>query len=193
MNELKQEKDDQRDHYVLDWLTLTDYGPQTSDFLSRRTPGTGQWLLDIKEYQTWSQTAKETLFCPGMPGAGKTILTATVIDDLTRRFQNDGDADVGIAYIYCNFMRQSEQTVDRLLASLLKQLCQTRPPLPDCLKDLYEHHQRRRTRPSFTEISNTIRSVASLYYKVFIIVDALDECQMSNGSRIRLLKEIFRV
>lgn len=170
MNELKQEKDDQRDHYVLDWLTLTDYGPQTSAFLSGRTPGTGQWLLDIKEYQTWSQTAKETLFCPGMPGAGKTILAATVIDDLTRRFQNDGDADVGIAYIYCNFMRQSEQTVDRLLASLLKQLCQTRPPLPDCLKDLYEHHQHRRTRPSFTEISNKIRSVASCIIKSSLLL-----------------------
>jgi hypothetical protein len=33
--------------------------------------------------------------------------------------------------------------------------------------------------------------VAAMYSRVFIIVDALDECQVSNGCRTRFLAEIF--
>jgi len=62
------------------------------------------------------------LFCPGIPGAGKTILTAITIDDLTTRFR--GEVDIRIAYLYYNLRRQDEQKADELLASLLKQLSQ---------------------------------------------------------------------
>ncbi|KND90235.1 hypothetical protein TOPH_05254, partial [Tolypocladium ophioglossoides CBS 100239] len=49
----------QKDVEILDWLTPIDYGPQHSDFLNRRQPGTGKWLLDSTEYQTWLDTAKQ--------------------------------------------------------------------------------------------------------------------------------------
>src|ERR1700733_3943383 len=65
------------------------YASQQNDFIARRQEGTGQWLLDSGEYQTWLQSAKKTLFCPGIPGAGKTILAAIAIDNLTARFQKD--------------------------------------------------------------------------------------------------------
>jgi hypothetical protein len=90
-----------KDMKVLDWLTLVDYGPQQTDYIRRRQPGTGQWLLDSPEFQTWLNTENQTLFCPGIPGAGKTILTSIVVEELTTRFSND--PTIGIAYIYCNF------------------------------------------------------------------------------------------
>jgi hypothetical protein len=173
---------------VLNWLTLVDYGSQQTDYIRRRQPGTGQWLLDSTEYQTWLATGKETLFCPGIPGAGKTILTSIVIDDLTTRFKND---DIGVAYLYCNFRRQNEQNAEDLLASLLKQLSQRRSSLPGCVEKLYEDHKKKETRPSFDEISRALQSVVALYSRAFIIVDALDECKESNGCRTRLLSEIF--
>jgi hypothetical protein len=174
---------------VLNWLTPVDYGPQHSDFLWKRQPGTGQWLLDSAEYQTWLGTAKQTLFCPGIPGAGKTILTAIVIDDLCNRFRTD--ATTGIAYLYCNFRRQGEQKVHHLLASLLKQLTESQSSLPSNIKDLYNHHKAKRTQPSTDEISKALQSVATVYSRVFIIVDALDECQVLDGCRSNFLSEIF--
>jgi Cdc6-like AAA superfamily ATPase len=66
------------------------------------------------------ETEKQTLFCPGIPGAGKTILTSIVIDKLTTQFGND--ESIGVAYIYCNFRRQDKQKPGDLLTSLLKQL-----------------------------------------------------------------------
>jgi hypothetical protein len=67
------------DQEILMWLTTTDYSAQQSDFLSRRQEGTGQWLLDSNQFQMWRDGEIQTLFCQGMPGAGKTIMTSIVI------------------------------------------------------------------------------------------------------------------
>ena len=177
----------QEEKEILKWLIDMDYGPQQSDYLKRRQPGTGQWLLDSAKYKAWLKTSKQTLFCPGIPGAGKTILTSIVIDDVSTRFL--ADKNVSIAYLYCNFKRRDEQNVEDLFASLLKQLAQERPSLPDIVRELYNQHKR--TRPSFDDISRALQSVAAMYSQVFIVVDALDECQASNGCRTRFLTEIF--
>lgn len=191
MDRLNERQDDQERLSILDWLTPIDYAPQQSDFINRQQAGTGQWLLDSPKFHAWLQADKQTLFCPGIPGAGKTIITAIVIDDLTTRFQND--SSIGIAYLYCNFRRKDEQKAQDLLASLLKQLSQERSSLPDSVKVLYDQHRDKRTRLSFEEISRALYSVATTYLRVFIIVDALDECQSSEGCRTTFLTEIFNL
>jgi hypothetical protein len=59
---------------ILDWLTPIDYAPQQYDFFRRRQKGTGEWLLKTNEFQEWVNQSKQTLFCPGIPGAGKTTI-----------------------------------------------------------------------------------------------------------------------
>jgi hypothetical protein len=39
----------------------------------RKHGGVGQWLLSSNEFQGWLNQNKQTLFCPGIPGAGKTM------------------------------------------------------------------------------------------------------------------------
>lgn len=175
---------------ILDWLTPTDYAAQQNDYVHRRQPGTGQWLLDAAEFDMWLETEGQTLFCPGIPGAGKTILASVVIDELTSRFQRQ---NIGIAYTFCNFRRQNDQSVENLVASLLKQLIRGRPSLPDDVKSLYEGHKERGRRPSLDEITKALLSVGAMYSRVFVIVDALDECQTSDGCRTKFLTAIFKV
>ena len=186
---LVRHQEDQGRQIVLDWLTPVDYATQQSDFISRRAVGTGQWLLESAEFQSWLKTDQQVLFCPGIPGAGKTILSSIVVDYLYADVQKD--TNIGIAYLYCNFRRQDEQKAEGLLASLLKQLAQGLYPLPDSVKSLYDSHKTNRTRPTFNEISSTLQSVSALYSRSFIVVDALDECQAFNGCRTKLLTEIF--
>lgn len=182
---------DQEHEAIINWLTPVDYALLQTDYLRRQQPGTGKWLIDSAEYQSWLKTDNDklTLFCPGMPGAGKTILTAFVVEQLTTRFRND--KSVGVAYLYCNFRRQHEQKAEDLLASLLKQLSQRQSPVPESVRTLYLNHEKKRTRPSFAEISRTLQLVASTFSNIFVIVDALDECQVSDGCRSRFLSEIF--
>lgn len=188
--------DREEDIEILNWITNIDYGPQQSDYFQRRQPGTGQWLLSSTEYLTWLNTDKQTLFCPGIPGAGKTILTSIVVDELNTHFHDN--KSIGIAYLYCNFRRQDEQKAASLLASLLKQLSECQPSLPSSVKDLYDRHKTKRTRPSLDEISRSLQSVITIHSRVFIIVDALDECGESKygeieNHRARFLSEIFKL
>lgn len=189
--ERQQETREQRQEHdiILNWLTPIAFVTQQNDFIARRQEGTGTWLLDSTEYQSWRQTKKQTLFCPGIPGAGKTILTSVIVDELTTRFCDD--PAIGIAYIYFNFRRQDEQKIEDLLASLLKQLAEGQPSLPFTVKELYNRHITKRTRPSLEEISASLHAVATLYSRVFIIIDALDECQVSEGCRQRFLEGLF--
>jgi hypothetical protein len=189
VDRLNASQDNQERRIILDWLTPIDYGVQQSDFISRRQAGTGQWLLDSNEFQEWLNQGNQTLFCPGIPGAGKTMITSIIVDHLYARFQND--PDVGIAYLYCNFRRQHEQRPTDLLASLLKQLVQRLPYPPLSAKRLYERYKDSRTRPSFDEISHVLHATVANFSRAFIIVDALDECQAADGGRKRFLAELL--
>ncbi|PQE15529.1 ankyrin repeat protein [Rutstroemia sp. NJR-2017a WRK4] len=179
---------------VLDWLTEVDYAVRQSDVIARRQAGTGQWFLDSPEFNTWVETEKKTLFCPGIPGAGKTILTSIVIEELTARF---GKVEgIGIAYIYCEFRRKDEQKASDLLANLLKQLARGWSSLPKSVKSLYEkynEHMNKQTRPSFDDISEALQSVAAMYSRIFIVVDALDECTPDDSCREKFLSKIFNL
>jgi hypothetical protein len=183
------DRDRRQEHQeILDWLTLIDHAPQQSDFISRRQEGTGQWLLNSNEYQEWLNQSKQTLFCPGIPGAGKTIITSIVIDHLWTIFQNN--TSIGIAYLYCNYQRQQKPA--DLLMSLLKQLVQRKLSIPEDVKDLYKCHKDDPTCPSFDKISKVLQSTVAEYSRTFIIVDALDEWQVS-GDRKKFLSEIFNL
>ncbi|KAG4279189.1 hypothetical protein FPRO04_13663 [Fusarium proliferatum] len=189
LDNLRGEQELRKKNSILDWLSSVNYSLQQTDYITQREPGTAQWLLNSTKFQSWLETRKQTLFCPGIPGAGKTIQTSVVVQDLCTRFYNDNT--VGIAYLYCNFQRQEDQKIEYLLANLLKQLAKWRNPLPDSVIALYDRHQNRDTRPLREDISETLNSVALTYVRVFIVVDALDECQES--SRTNLLNELFRL
>ncbi|KAK3297422.1 uncharacterized protein B0H64DRAFT_473534 [Chaetomium fimeti] len=123
---------------ILDWISPFDYGPQQTDHLKRRHPGTGQWLLDSDGFREWLGERAKTMFCAGGPGTGKTILTSIAIEDRQTRYRDD--PSVAVAYIYCNDRRGQEQTLEALLGSLLKQLLQPLRSLPAIAEDLYDLH-----------------------------------------------------
>ncbi|KAN0069115.1 hypothetical protein V8E54_012744, partial [Elaphomyces granulatus] len=191
VKKLSQHGDDQKCQEIVDWLTPVNYAPQQSDFIARRQEGTGEWLLQSNEFQQWVNRSNQTLFCPGMPGAGKTILSSIIIDHLCKEFGNDHT--IGIAYLYCNFRQHHEQKSSDLIVSLLKQLVQEQSPLPDIVKNLYSDHTLKRTRPSPDVILSTLHHVTACYSRAFIIIDALDECQVSHEGRGKFLQEIFNL
>lgn len=191
LGQITHHQKNEEDSSILQWLTSVDYISQQGDLIERRQQGTGQWLLDLREYSNWIEKPQASILAQGMPGAGKTICSAIIIDDLSRRFGHR--EDVGIAYLYCNFKQRDEQNIRDLLASLLKQLCQKIPTLPECVKEFYNRHKSSSIRPRPDQFSQALCSVASMYSRVFIVIDALDECDSKDDCRARLLEEMLKL
>ncbi|KAK6519154.1 hypothetical protein TWF281_003843 [Arthrobotrys megalospora] len=179
------------DNEILDWLTTTDYGPIQSDTLRKIQAGAGEWFLESEQFQEWHQNDMRILFCQDWRlGNDDTlkIMTAAVIDRLLTSYKNNNR--VGIAYLYLGCESLDKRKVEDLFASLLKQLTQGLSSVPDCVKDLYEYNRKSGTQPKLEEYSQTLLLVVGAYSKVFIIVNALEECGPRYRPRPRFLTEI---
>ena len=168
------QEDQERKQALLAKLTTIDFQATHADISSRRAKGTGQWLLECPEYHLWrSKISSSVMWCPGIPGAGKTVLSSLIIDSLrepeaTRNLPESQQGRTGVAGIYCNY--KSPQTTENMLGSLLQQLLLPLTSISD-------------------SDGNVIRSLPEAlkkYQNTFIVVDALDECYI----RRELLKSL---
>jgi hypothetical protein len=171
---------------MMQWLSPTDFPAQHHDIISRRQEGTGQWLLDSNEFKGWLQGSDGILFCPGIPGAGKTMMAAIAIEHLSRTAQ----ADVGLAYLFCNYKSQVDQSIHGLLSALLKQLVQSRMDITAPVTHLYDHHSKKNSKPSRNEILTALSTICSNYAAVYLVIDALDECSDQDGTRSQLIEKL---
>ncbi|KAJ4167534.1 hypothetical protein NW754_011351 [Fusarium falciforme] len=191
VDRLNQCQDRQERLALLNWLSSSDHTAQQNDISARRQAGTGLWLLQSPEFASWRSTNGQTLFCPGIPGAGKTILSSIVVEELMKQFQDD--TSVCVAYIYFNYQQQENQTIDQVFGSLLRQLVAHQSNIPATVEELYKEHTRQGSKLVFEEVCDLIHRLSSLYSRVFIIVDALDECPLRNGRRNTILSEFMEL
>lgn len=110
--------------------------------------------------------------------------SSTAIDLLRKNF---ADADNAYGFIYCNYKKQAEQSPINLVSALLKQFVEQKPSIVSDLEFIYAQHSKKDTRPTLQEISKALQSAISSFSRVFIVVDALDECSEFNNSRSDLL------
>ena len=187
-------RDKQRRNEILNWLTTVDYSAEHNDQHTRREEGTGMWLLDSEKYQDWrgshdAEPQTQNLFCPGIPGAGKTVLCSMVVEDIQKRVKNDPNS--ALVYIYFNYQLKTEQTFEQLQLSILRQLAQSSPKIPEALISLYRKQHMKK--PSAEQVAQTIENIALTCEEVFLIIDALDECQEEKQCRLKFLKYIFQL
>lgn len=71
-----------------------------------------------------------------------------------------------------------------LLAGLWRQLVHDKDTMTDDVKALYKTHALRETRPTPDNVAEVLANEIRRHEKVYIIVDALDEC--SESSRLEL-------
>lgn len=163
----------QKREFILEWLTRIDYESQQRDAIRLRQAGTGQWLLDSQQYQDWLAAKDNTLFCPGIPGAGKTVLASIINEDLRHRFH--ADSQIGLAHLFFDYRRQDQQSLEILLSGLLKQLVSQHLLLPKQVEDCFTIHQQEYSGRA-RAIMLTLEAVIASFSRVFIVLDAVDEC-----------------
>ncbi|KAI1866483.1 hypothetical protein JX265_007784 [Neoarthrinium moseri] len=177
----------------LESLALIDYSLQQQACIFQRQDGTGAWLLKSPDFLGWVESRARILFCPGIPGAGKTIMTSIIIEELQTRFLND--TSVGMAYVYFDYQRPQNHKTHLVLANIIKQLLRNFPAtkLPRELHNLYEGYQKRNRQYSYDMVFKALSSVMKIFSKVFILFDALDECTTTDGCASQLFEQIFNL
>ena len=173
VNHLQLAQDEKEFQSILEWLSPLEFPAQQSDYIQRRQYGTGEWLLESKEFTEWLVQPQATLICTGIPGAGKTMLASIVIDHLWNKFLNE---DAGVAYIFCNYKVHLEQTPVNLITSLSKQLLQKKGTVSEELRKIYRCHIIKGTKATLEEIVQILHAQLSNFSQTFVVIDALDEC-----------------
>jgi hypothetical protein len=163
----------QRKRSLIEWICAVDYHEQHRDYIDRHYTGTGQWFLNDAKFQDWIASKDATLFCPGIPGAGKTIMASLVIDHLLRARHSTTHP---VVFIYCDYKRQSEQSIKHMLSSILRQIVDTQAGLPLLVQEFHAFHTTRRTTPSTDETRQLLQGVLRSLLGLTLVVDALDEC-----------------
>ncbi|KAL6713765.1 hypothetical protein ACLMJK_008257 [Lecanora helva] len=167
---------------VLDWLSPLNMYQRQQDTLARRHGSTGTWLLSTDIFKDWvnNKGTRRTLWCPGDPGTGKTVMTSIVIDYLTTLYSS---SDARIAYVYCDYKDQATHTSSNLIACLARQLIGRPEKLPQQLLKLHEKLEFQKRRPDSDELEHLLVSLCNERELTYILVDALDECEATIQRR----------
>lgn len=154
------------------------------EVLRTRHAGTGMWFLNEKAVQNWRDNEKQLLYCPGMPGAGKTVMSSVIIEWLTQSFAND--ENIVTTYFFFDFRRQL--TFYEILGALVRQIWQGAP------KKAYNWAQPIAPVDKSMKLEwmkSEFEARLSEFEKMFIVLDALDECSISGDSVRQLLDFLF--
>ncbi|KAJ7740991.1 hypothetical protein B0H14DRAFT_2989673 [Mycena olivaceomarginata] len=188
-----------QDRGIVEWASPLNFFPRQDDILRTRQPGTGEWLFEDPLFERWKAGKIRTLWCRGMPGAGKTVLASIVVNDLRT---NLADENTGVAAVYLDHKATTKtHSLENLLAAIWRQFALGKP-MSSCVRRLYKKHSAQGTHPSLEETHSVVQSAVSDCVCVFIVVDALDEypdserdallrCLWKLGPIVRLISKLW--
>ncbi|KAJ7599523.1 hypothetical protein C8J56DRAFT_771039, partial [Mycena floridula] len=160
-----------------DWISPLNFYAAHNELISKCTPRTGQWFLKDTQFLHWIAGEIRFIWCPGAPGVGKTIIASLVVEHLQSIVSTD--TNTTLARIYCDYNQRAIQTSSALISSILRQIIISSSSIPVPVMQLHALFRSRKPCPS--DLTKTLLDQLLLYNRVYIVVDALDECSESEG------------
>ncbi|KAH9484675.1 Vegetative incompatibility protein HET-E-1 [Psilocybe cubensis] len=193
LGQFEQDPDNcEENRHIVEWLTPIRSDATHYDTISKRTPGTGEWVLCSTQFKEWISGQRRILLLDGKPGSGKTIIAAIVIEhlmDLSLPYLLGTDA---VLFLYC---RHNETwTISQYLGSLIAQLFTNyrgNSSVAQHVLNSYEIHQIRRSQPSETELITILSNMILSFTNVRVVLDALDE--LPDCAQIELMSVLRRL
>ena len=165
---------DRLSQQIVTWLAAPDPSSNYNFAREKHHPDTGLWLLDSLTYLQWKKQPASLLWLHGKAGCGKTVLSSTIIHDLSK--QEPGSSKTICLYFYFDFQVRQKQTFESFLRSLLVQLISRAPKSLVSLKQLIAAHDDGRSTPSRGSLLEAFRQAVVNVGVVYLVLDALDEC-----------------
>ena len=99
---------------ILKWISTLSFEEKQTDILSKRHPGTGEWLLEQDEFQSWRNNVRDVpsvLWCPGISKLLHASLLALMTDPSIV-----GAGKSVMTYVYYHINHRLSQTCTRLIS-----------------------------------------------------------------------------
>ena len=167
---------------ILDWLdarfTIEDYNRA----LSARLQGTCTWVIQREAIASWKlpdpeSTITKFLWIHGLPGFGKTVLCAMLIEYLRRETEDP------VVYFFCSLEGNYNQDPQAILRSWVAQLVLHSPDIyPQAVDHFRAKHARTATEP---ELWSLLQVLSFHLRSCYFVVDGFELCVEENPCTAR--------
>ena len=168
------------------WLQPTAFDAENGEYrkhLASHLAGTGDWILDSPTFKQWHDSSDHgMLWIKGIPGSGKSVVAASLVDHLSQ--------EAPTLYFFFRQIIDANHSPIALLRDWLAQLLIYSPPLQANLKERAQY-RRDLENVSMNDIWRELKTAFSHLPRVYCVVDALDEMD-SNDVFLQALAELGR-
>ncbi|KAH9055257.1 hypothetical protein EDB87DRAFT_1813988, partial [Lactarius vividus] len=188
-NKITQVIDSGQQQELRRWVSPPDPSTNHNTACDASHKQTADWFFEGSKVKQWKSTGS-LLWIHGKPGAGKSILCSSIIQDaLVMR-----DAGLAsVAYFYFDFRDTDKQSRHHLLLSLVSQLSIRSDICCKILFHLYVTYDNGAHKPGDDALVRCLKEMLALLVQspTYLIIDALDECPNTSGipsARVRVIE-----
>ncbi|KAH6988109.1 hypothetical protein BKA56DRAFT_714323 [Ilyonectria sp. MPI-CAGE-AT-0026] len=176
---------------VLDFFMKVSPQPNLETSIKLRHPMTGTWLTESPRFLHWLETPGSKLWLTGIPGAGKTVLAGSVIQEALNRSYNN--QQVGVAFFFCDYKSSKTWETVVILGAIASQLARQKDEAFEILRQYHDDlHPKKGLAhaPDPDELRARIVQMSELFDQTMIVVDGLDECSDKADDVVDILLEV---
>ncbi|KAF3934704.1 hypothetical protein ABW20_dc0105650 [Dactylellina cionopaga] len=149
------------------WLSPPDPSINYNEALRRRHKGSGGWFLRCDAFNEWKKRQNSFLWLHGIPGCGKTILSSTIIENLS--------SHQPLLYFYFDFTDANKQTFEKMIRSLIGQLYYQCAHASPQLDVLFSSCKGGHEQPTCQQLCEIFSRMVEQAKEIWLVLDALDE------------------
>ncbi|UPK90862.1 hypothetical protein LCI18_001797 [Fusarium solani-melongenae] len=182
---------DRKKQQILDFFMAVNPQANLETSVKLRHALTGLWLTESPAFEHWLHTSGSRLWLTGIPGAGKTVLAGSVIQEaLTRSHDAPG---TGAAFFFCDYKNPSTWKTTNILGAIASQLARQKEDAFAILSEYYDelHPPRGLPRtPDSDELRARISQMSEHFGQTLMVVDGLDECGDETEDVVDMLRQV---
>ena len=151
-----------------------------------RKKGNTNVFLRTADYAAWRDgSLSSTMVYVGIPGAGKSVMLANIVDDL-HLWTSPSDSTTLIGYFFCQCFLKDSLATSTIIGSLARQVLNALSN--DDIASMQAMFSTGNLTFSKDQLCSIIQYALTKGFKIFFILDGLDEC--SNGTKTEVLARL---
>lgn len=171
---------------IREWLEPTSYAIAGGEFrkhLASHVHGTGQWLTSTEEYEQWLRGEEHgLLWIKGVPGSGKSVHVAKLIDELGK-----ANPRCPVLFFFFRQIITANHSPQALVRDWMDQVLKYSPPLQQQLLTYVEDEVPLSSLSTGDLMKDLQMAFRDLPDRVFCIADALDEMDTGNDAFLQAI------